>query len=124
MQTRQIKSSNSPRLNFYVVLQSATLPNMNELKGIPHRFWSLAPERLLCGTVPFQSKTFKLSIRRAVFKNNNFSEQLLFRTAIFHNSYLIDFWERLVFREAISQNSLSDITFFTFASRNMFISLK
>ena len=44
-----------------------------KFKGIPHRFSLLVPEYLLCVTVPFQ---------------NNFSEQLLFRTGIFHNSYL------------------------------------
>ena len=32
------KGSKYLRLNFYVVIQPATLPNMNELKRIPHRF--------------------------------------------------------------------------------------
>ena len=38
MYIRQVKSSKSLRLNFYVVLQPATLPNMNDFKAIPHRF--------------------------------------------------------------------------------------
>ena len=45
----------------------ANLPNMNELKGVPHTFLLLLPEQSLCGTVPFQSNPFKLSIRLAIF---------------------------------------------------------
>ena len=58
---------------------------MNELKGIPHRFLQLVPEKLLCGTVPFQSSPFKLSVRLVTFWNSYFWNS--FRTAIFHNSY-------------------------------------
>ena len=38
MCTRQDKNSKSLQINFYVVLQPATLLNINELKRIPHKF--------------------------------------------------------------------------------------
>ena len=60
--------------------------------------------------------------------NSYFSEQLLFRIVIFHNSYLTYILKQLVSREVIFQNSLSDIFisnfYFTFVLLNTFISLK
>ena len=64
-----------------------TLPNVNQLRGIPRRFLPLVPEQLLCGTVPFQSNPFKLSIRLAIFLDDYFSEQLFFITPTQRSSY-------------------------------------
>ena len=68
-----------------------------------HRCLLLVSKYLLCGTVSFQGNHFKLSIRLALFEK-----------AIFLKSYLTDFSEQLVFREAIFQNSLSNIFFSNF----------
>ena len=137
---RQVKSSKSLWLNFYVVLQpatSATLLNMNELKGIPHRFLLLVSEYLLCGTAPFQSNPFRLSIRLTSFWNSFFSEQSLLRIVVFQNSYLPyltdsseffpDFskffrFQKLFFRAAYLR-CLFQTFYFTFVSLNRFSSL-
>ena len=93
------QSSKSLRLYFYVVLQPATLSNMNELKAIPHRFSPLVPEQLLCRAVPFQSN-FQIIYQISYFSNSYFSEQLLSRTAILYITYLKDFSKQLVFSDS------------------------
>ena len=109
IQTRQIKSSISLRLNFYVVLQPAATSSsrsqmffkigvlksfakfigkrlcqsflFNKVAGLrPTRIAVMSNSSL--STVPFQT------IRLAIFWNSYFSEQVIFRTSYFHNSYL------------------------------------
>ena len=70
-------------------------------------------------TVPFQSNSFILSIRLAIFWNTYFSEQPLFRAAVFHYNYLQEqlpevFYEKLLLKisEYSQENTCVGVSFF------------
>ena len=82
-----------------------TLPNMNEVKSIPHRFtirYYWFQNSCHAEQFPFRVTLSSYLSDQPFFEIAIFTEHLLFRTAIFHNSYLQEQPSKVFYKKSCS----------------------